>query len=81
MLTVTGRFCAEEGSKATEHLGKMLGDTIAAVTAFLVVNVAFEPSYVARLAPTVILTPLSAIWMRKLNSGVKRKGIPDTADA
>lgn len=61
--------------RIAEHLGKMLGGTIAAITAFLVINIDFEPSFVVWLAPTVILTPIIVIWSRKVKAGVKRKGM------
>ena len=60
--------------RIAEHLGKMLGGTIAALTAFLVINVD-EATVLVWLAPTFILTPLIVIWSRKINSGVKRKGM------
>lgn len=63
--------------RIAEHLSKMLGGTIAAVTAFLVLNVEFEPAFVVWLAPTVVLTPIIFIWSRKLNRGVKRKGMSE----
>jgi len=63
--------------RIAEHLGKMLGGTIAAITAFLVVNVHFEPAIVVWLLPTFVLTPIIFIWSRKINSGVKRKGMLD----
>lgn len=44
------------------HLGKMMGGTIATVTAFLVVNIEFQPSFVVWLAPTVLITPI-IVWM------------------
>lgn len=61
--------------RIAEHLGKMLGGTIAAVTAFLVINVDFGPAIVVWLAPTFVLTPLIVVWSRKINQGVKRKGM------
>jgi hypothetical protein len=48
------------------HLGRMLGGTIAALTAFTVVNVRIEPAFVPGLAPTVLLTPLIAYWIRRV---------------
>ena len=44
------------------HLSKMMGGTIATVTAFLVVNIDFQPSFVVWLAPTVLISPIIA-WM------------------
>lgn len=66
---VTGKL------RIIEHLGKMLGGTIAAVTAFLVVNIDFEPAIVVWLAPTFILVPVIIIWSRKIKAGVTREGM------
>ncbi len=63
--------------RIVEHLGKMLGGTIAAVTAFLVINAEFEPSFVVWLSPTAVLVPLIVIWSRKVKSGMRRKGMPE----
>lgn len=63
--------------RIAEHLGKMLGGTIAALTAFLVINVEFEPAIIVWLAPTIVLTPFIAIWSRKINQGVRRKGMSE----
>ena len=68
---------AKGKERIAEHLGKMLGGTIAAITAFLVINVHVEPAYIVWLAPTVLLTPLLVIWSRKINGGVKRKGMEE----
>jgi hypothetical protein len=48
------------------HVGRMLGGTIAAVTAFAVVNVRIEPMFVVWLAPTVVLTPVIVYWNRRV---------------
>lgn len=48
--------------RIAEHLTRMLAGTIAAVTAFVVVNLRFEPAFVVWLAPTVVLTPLIVYW-------------------
>jgi uncharacterized membrane protein len=49
-----------------EHMGSMLGSSIAATTAFLVVNAdrfgAAQDSLVVWLAPTIVGTPLIAGW-------------------
>lgn len=63
--------------RIAEHLGKMLGGTIAAITAFLVVNIDFQPGIVVWLLPTVLLVPVIFIWERKIKQGVKRKGMAD----
>lgn len=44
------------------HLTRMLAGTIAAVTAFVTVNVHVEPAFVVWLAPTVVLTPVIVSW-------------------
>ena len=44
------------------HLTRMLAGTIAAVTAFTVVNVRLEPAFVVWLAPTLVLTPVIVYW-------------------
>jgi uncharacterized membrane protein len=60
-----------------EHLKRMTGGYIAAVTAFLVVNAKYSPivlpGVVFWLLPTVILTPLIISWTRKYK--VKASGI------
>ena len=48
------------------HLTRMLAGTIAAVTAFAVVNVRIEPMVVVWLAPTVVLTPVIVYWNRRV---------------
>lgn len=61
-------------ARIAEHLARMLGATIAAVTAFFVINL--PPSIFVWLVPTVVLTPIIFIWARKINAGVRRKGMP-----
>jgi hypothetical protein len=51
------------------HVGRMLGGTIAAVTAFAVVNVRMEPAFIVWLAPTVVLTPLIVYWVARVRRG------------
>ena len=46
-----------------QHMGNMIGSYIAAVTAFSVVNFGFLPTTVKWLWPTVLGTPLIAIWI------------------
>lgn len=55
----------------------MLGGIIAALTAFLVINVDFEPAVIAWLAPTFVLTSFIFIWSRKINQGIERKGMSE----
>lgn len=46
------------------HLVSMIAATIAALTAFLVVNIETDPVWIAWLLPTVIITPL-IVWMSR----------------
>ena len=46
-----------------------MGATIAVVTAFLVVNVRFEPGWIIWLGPTVVLTPLIFVWAKRIRAG------------
>lgn len=46
-----------------QHIGKMTGSYIGAITAFLVVNVSTAGlSWIIWLGPTILLAPLIAIW-------------------
>ncbi len=56
------------------HLSRMLGGTIAAVTAFFVVNLPW--GLIVWLVPSIILTPVIWIWERKIRAGTRRKGMP-----
>lgn len=70
----------DDGVKGKErvanHLSRMLGGTIATVTAFVVTNVTLEPVIIVWLAPTIILTPIIIWWERRLTAGVRPKGMP-----
>jgi hypothetical protein len=59
----------DPSARIAAHLGRMLGGTIAAVTAFTVVNVRIEPAFVVWLAPTVVLTPVIAYWTARVRGG------------
>lgn len=48
-----------------EHIGRMIGSYISAVTAFAVNNIQFEPSYLIWLAPTIVGTPLIIYFTKK----------------
>jgi hypothetical protein len=48
--------------RIADHLSRMLAGTIAAVTAFTVVNVRLEPAVLVWLTPAVALTPLIVYW-------------------
>lgn len=56
-------------TRIAAHLGRMLGGTIAAVTAFTVVNVRIEPAFVVWLATTVVLAPVIAYWNARVRGG------------
>jgi hypothetical protein len=53
-------------ARVAAHLPRMLAGTIAAVTAFTVVNVSTEPAVLAWLGPTAIITPLIVYWNRRV---------------
>ena len=53
------------------HLTRMLGGTIATVTAFVVTNFQFSPPVVLWLAPTVVLVPLIVYWNRAILKSAK----------
>ncbi|MFM1883099.1 MAG: hypothetical protein RJA05_1508, partial [Planctomycetota bacterium] len=63
-----GRPC-DRPTRIANHLIRMMGATIAVITAFLVVNVRFDPGWVVWLAPTVVLTPLIIVWSRRARQG------------
>lgn len=50
------------------HMARMMGAMIAVITAFLVVNVRFSPSWVIWIAPTMVLTPLIALWSKRVRA-------------
>jgi hypothetical protein len=51
------------------HIGNMMGAYIAALTAFLVQNVHTEPAFIVWIAPTVLISPLISITIRKFQKG------------
>jgi len=53
------------------HLTRMLGGTIATVTAFVVTNFQFSPPVVLWLVPTVVLVPLIVYWNRAILKSAK----------
>lgn len=65
----------EKGAWLLHHIGRMSGSYIATSTAFLVVNISFQPEWIIWLLPTAVGTPLiilsSRKWRKKL--GVKKK--------
>lgn len=48
--------------RIANHLTMMMSATIAAITAFLVVNIQTNPAYIVWLGPTVVIVPLIT-WM------------------
>jgi hypothetical protein len=60
---------AERATRLVNHMSRMMGATIAVVTAFLVVNVRFDPGWVVWLAPTAVLTPMIFAWARAIRVG------------
>ena len=63
------------------HLTRMLAGTIAAVTAFSVVNIRIEPAVIVWLAPTVVFTPLIVYWNVRIRRphGRRRLAVEPTA--
>jgi hypothetical protein len=53
-------------ARIARHLTMMLAATIAAITAFLVVNLVFQPALVLWLAPTVVIVPLIVMMSRRV---------------
>ncbi|MEL6863942.1 MAG: hypothetical protein AAFP19_05965 [Bacteroidota bacterium] len=47
------------------HISGMMGSYIAASTAFLVVNIQFQPQWLLWLIPTIIGVPIISYWSRK----------------
>ncbi len=69
-----GGFRGKE--RIAQHLNRMLGGTIATITAVVVTNFYFAPApWLLWLAPTIIITPIIAVWTRKIKRGVKRQGM------
>ena len=58
--------------RIAQHLGAMLGGTIAIYTAFLVTVIHYGPPIVLWLGPTLVFTPVIIYWTRKveLNKGL-----------
>jgi len=61
------------------HIGRMGGSFIAASTAFLLINISFEPRWIVWLAPTLIGSPLMAVviekWKVKLGDRKAKKAV------
>lgn len=52
--------------RIANHLGAMLGATIASLTAFSVTNIPLKPQIILWLGPTVLLTPVIMWWTNKV---------------
>lgn len=65
-LWTLSRGAAGKTQRTILHLGRMLGASIATVTAVLVVNVDLEPAWLVWLAPTLVGTPMIAVWSARL---------------
>ncbi len=66
-------------ARIAQHLGSMMGATIATLTAFIVTNVTFQPDFVLWLGPAVLITPLIFWWNRQLRAGRQVKGADASA--
>jgi uncharacterized membrane protein len=55
--------------RIARHLGRMLGGTIATITAAGVVNLGFLPDLVVWLGPTAIITPVIFWWTARVTRG------------
>lgn len=58
--------------RIARHLGRMLGGTIATITAAGVVNLGFLPDLVVWLGPTALITPVIFWWTARVTRGVVR---------
>jgi hypothetical protein len=63
-------------ARIASHLTMMLAASIATITAFLVVNLSYEPAYVLWLAPTVVITPMIVVWNIRIRRGAAPRGMP-----
>lgn len=52
--------------RIVKHLSRMIGATIAALTAFSVTNISLKPQIFLWLGPTVLLVPLIVWWKHKV---------------
>lgn len=58
--------------RIARHLGRMLGGTIATITAAGVVNLGFLPDLVVWLGPTALITPVIFWWTARVMRGAVR---------
>jgi hypothetical protein len=59
-------------ARIARHLGRMLGGTIATITAAGVVNLGFLPDLVVWLGPTALITPVIFWWTARVTRGAVR---------
>ena len=63
-------------ARIAEHLSRMLGGTIATITAVVVTNFYFAPApWLLWLLPAVLIAPIITIWTRRVRGGVQLKGM------
>lgn len=55
----------QKGQWLLTHIGRMSGSYIATSTAFLVINIHFQPQWIVWLIPTAVGTPLITLAIRK----------------
>ena len=58
-------FRHDKGSVMSQHIGRMVGAWIAALSGFLVVNQTLQPPVLNWVAPPVIGVPVIVYWIRK----------------
>ncbi|RDC68050.1 DUF2306 domain-containing protein [Rhodovulum sp. 12E13] len=59
-------------ARIARHLGRMLGGTIATITAAGVVNLGFLPDLMVWLGPTALITPVIFLWTARVMRGAVR---------
>lgn len=59
----------------TKHIGMMVGSYIGTFTAFLVVNIQFQPGWVVWLAPTIVFVPLMQYWTWKFSKKPSKRAV------
>lgn len=77
LTTLAAKRSVGKARRTQLHLGRMIGAGIATVTAVLVVNVTLEPQWALWLAPTLVGTPMIALWTArygKPNAGPPASG-------
>ncbi|MBK7426842.1 MAG: DUF2306 domain-containing protein [Saprospiraceae bacterium] len=55
------------------HIRHMVGSYISTATAFLVVNIQFDPAWIMWLIPTAFGTPVIIYWVRKITPQPKKQ--------